>query len=124
MTKRKSSTATPDKQVAGLRRDLDRLDAEILTAINRRAELAKQIGETKQAVGETIVDPVREDEVIRRAVETNPGPLHAEAVRAVFSELISGSRAVQTSLRVAYLGPEYTFSHLAAIARFAVHVLE
>jgi chorismate mutase/prephenate dehydratase len=106
------------KSVAGLRRQLDRIDSEILTAMNRRAGLAQQIGKLKETGQQGVYDPQREAEVLRHVVEGNAGPLSDEAVRAIYRELISGSRAVQTPMRIAYLGPEFTFSHLAAIERF------
>jgi chorismate mutase/prephenate dehydratase len=104
--------------IADLRSELDLVDREIVEAINRRAKIAQQIGELKQADAKSIFDPVRETHVVAQAVANNPGPLGADAVRAVFRELVSGSRAVQTAMRVAYLGPEFTFSHLAAVERF------
>jgi len=110
-----SSTA---RSLAELRKELGGVDQEIVAALNRRAEVAQKIGERKQADSRSIIDAPRETEVINQAVASNPGPLSDAAVRAVFRELVSGSRAVQTSLRVAYLGPEFTFSHLAAIERF------
>ncbi len=64
----------------------------------------------------------REEEVLARVVALNKGPLDPRCVRAVFRELISGSRALEKSLRVAYLGPAYTYSHLAAIQRFGQSV--
>lgn len=101
-----------------LRNELDAVDRDILAAINRRAEIAQQIGEAKRGGSQPIFDPQRESQVIDAALNANPGPLSDKAVRAVFRELISGSRAAQTAVRVAYLGPEFTFSHLAAIERF------
>ena len=94
------------------------IDHEILAAINRRGAIAQQIGELKQADDTAVYDPQRESEVLQQAVANNAGPLSDDAVRAVFRELVSGTRAVQTPIRVAYLGPEFTFSHLAAIERF------
>lgn len=104
--------------VTSLRRQLDAIDGEILAAMNRRAELAKQIGQLKQSDEHDVYDPQREAIVLERVVAENQGPLKDDAVRAVYRELISGSRAVQAATRVAYLGPEFTFSHLAAIHRF------
>jgi chorismate mutase/prephenate dehydratase len=104
--------------VAKLRRELDAVDREILAAMNQRARLAQQIGEIKQSGSESVYDPVREAEVLQRATNDNPGPLGGESIRAIYRELISASRAIQARLRVAYLGPEFTFSHLAAIERF------
>ena len=135
MAKRKKSAANPRQAaaspdtgfrrrpiarqgIAKLRQELDAVDREILAAMNRRAKLAQQIGKAKQSAKECVYDPEREAEVLRRAAEENAGPLGDEAVRAIYRELISASRAVQTRLRVAYLGPEFTFSHLAAIERF------
>jgi chorismate mutase/prephenate dehydratase len=126
MSKRKKPSASKkavdrvshNAGLADLRSDLDRIDREIVEAINRRAAIAQQIGKLKQNDGMEIFDPEREAQVLQRAFADNPGPLSGDAVRAVFRELISGTRAVQEPLRVAYLGPEFTFSHLAAIERF------
>ncbi|MCI0334271.1 MAG: prephenate dehydratase [Planctomycetes bacterium] len=108
----------PARSLSDLRSDLDAVDREIIAAINRRAAIALQIGQKKQGDSQAIFDPQREAQVVEQAVANNPGPLGDDAVRAVFRELVSGSRAVQTPLRIAYLGPEFTFSHLAAIERF------
>jgi chorismate mutase/prephenate dehydratase len=108
----------PARSLSDLRTELDAIDREIIAAINRRAEVAKQIGQKKHGDSQAIFDPQRETQVLQHAVAHNPGPLASTAVRAIFRELVSGSRAVQTTLRVAYLGPEFTFSHLAAIERF------
>ena len=110
--------AAPKRSLAELRRELDAIDGEIVAAINRRAELAQQIGACKQDTAQQVFDPERERSVLQQAVGHNPGPLGDAAVRGIFRELISGTRAVQMPLRVAYLGPEFTFSHLAAIERF------
>jgi chorismate mutase/prephenate dehydratase len=126
MAKRKTSPkieteevgGSPKPTLAGLRRDLDGIDREILAAMNRRAGIAQQIGQLKKSDARQIFDAEREAEVLRQAVAHNAGPLSDNAVRAVFRELVSGTRAVQSPVRVAYLGPEFTFSHLAAIERF------
>ncbi len=104
--------------VADLRRALDAIDREILAAVNRRAEVAQEIGRAKQNGKQCIFDPRREAEVLDRLAVDNRGPLPAESVRTIFREVISAARAIQTATRVAYLGPEFTFSHLAAIERF------
>jgi chorismate mutase/prephenate dehydratase len=106
------------RPLSQLRSELDAIDREIIAAVNRRAEVAKQIGERKHGDSQAIFDPQREAQVVQQAIASNPGPLPDAAIRAVFRELVSGSRAVQLRLRVAYLGPEFTFSHLAAIERF------
>jgi chorismate mutase/prephenate dehydratase len=102
-------------QLRELRDALDNIDAEILFSINRRAELARMIGACKRDDAKAVYDPQREADVLLHAVANNLGPLTDHAVRAVFREVISATRAVQSPMRVAYLGPEFTFSHLAAI---------
>ncbi|HVT30259.1 MAG TPA: prephenate dehydratase [Lacipirellulaceae bacterium] len=122
MRRRADSESRPvrpsSQTVASLRNELDRIDGEILSAINRRGAIAKEIGQLKHSAGKCVYDAQREAEVLERATANNAGPLSDDAVRAIFRELISGTRAVQLPIRVAYLGPEYTFSHLAAIERF------
>jgi chorismate mutase / prephenate dehydratase len=113
-----SADSSNQPTLASLRRELDAIDNEVLAAINRRGVIAQQIGVAKQADKTRVYDAAREAEVLARAIANNAGPLSADTVRAVFRELISGTRALQTPIRVAYLGPEFTFSHLAAIERF------
>ena len=106
------------RSLASLRTNIDRLDQEILKLANQRARYALEIGKLKDAEGQTVYSPGREEEILERVQATSPGPLSSECVRALFRELISGSRALEKVLRVAYLGPAYTYSHLAALHRF------
>jgi chorismate mutase/prephenate dehydratase len=105
-------------KLAELRGELDQVDRTIVEMINRRAGIARRIGESKRGDAKCVFDPARENEVLQSAVARNSGPLSNDAVRAVFRELVSASRDVQAATRVAYLGPEFTFSHLAAIEGF------
>jgi chorismate mutase / prephenate dehydratase len=113
------SASKPAKRtIAELRGELDEIDQTIVETINRRAAIAQQIGQLKRGDAKGVYDPARENEVLQTAVANNVGPLTDDAVRAVFRELVSASRDVQLPTRVAYLGPEFTFSHLAAIEGF------
>ncbi len=114
--KRKTPSRSPS--LTTLRRRIDRLDREILKLINERATLAHSIGKIKDASQRTVYAPDREEEVLSRAVELSDGPLSEQCIRAIFREIISGSRAIEKMLRVAFLGPLYSYSHLAAIHRF------
>ena len=105
-----------------LRQQIDRLDRALLKLINQRADLASKIGELKNESGLEVYSPAREEEIVTEALKQNPGPLNEGCVRAIFRELMSGSRALQKVLRVAYLGPQYSFSHLAAIEKFGLSV--
>jgi len=115
---------SPAKALAAVksyRSQIDKLDLQILKLINERAEAAGEIGKIKIENGEDIFSPAREEEVLTNVLEAHNkihGPLDAGTVRAVFREIMSGSRALQKIIKVAYLGPEYSYSHLAAIERF------
>jgi chorismate mutase/prephenate dehydratase len=107
--------------IRNLRSQIDKLDLQILKLINERAGVAAEIGRFKNEHGEEVFSPAREEEVLTNVLEQHQkqkGVLDASTVRAVFREIMSGSRALQKVLKVAYLGPEYSFSHLAAVERF------
>lgn len=116
------SPRTKGSKLEALRGQIDKLDAQILKLINERAELAVAIGKIKSEEGKEVFSPARESEVLRRVSELNKGPLDNLTVQAVFREVMSGSRALQRRIRVAYLGPPYSFSHLAALEKFGVSV--
>lgn len=115
-----SGASTPS--VSSLRRKIDRLDRDLVKLINQRAQLALRIGKIKNSSGERVYAPAREEEVLARALELNKGPLAPDCVRGIFRELISGSRSLEKDLRVAFLGPSYSYSHLAALHRFGQSV--
>jgi chorismate mutase / prephenate dehydratase len=119
---RAAKTGARPTTLAGLRAKIDRIDRELVSLMNERAKLAHQIGKVKEVNGQQAYDPVREEEVLTRVRESNRGPLANCCLNGVFRELISGSRALEKTLRVAYLGPSYTYSHLAAIQRFGQSV--
>jgi chorismate mutase/prephenate dehydratase len=101
-----------------LRSRIDKLDLQILELVNKRAGLASEIGKHKNDHGSEVFLPAREEEVYKNIMEANKGPLDPATIRAIFREIMSGSRAIQKVVKVAYLGPEDSFSHLAAIERF------
>jgi chorismate mutase/prephenate dehydratase len=123
-SKKAASTAASPRaaSIASLRGKIDRLDQQLVKVMNERAALALEIGKLKSDSGISAYAPSREDEVLCRVLALNKGPLGERAVRAVFRELISGSRSLEKNLRVAYLGPAYSYSHLAAIHRFGQSV--
>ncbi len=122
--------------LASLRSEIDGLDreavkrlneiagrwVELAGVLNRRAELATQIGNVKSRQGLEVWSPAREQEVIDKVLGSSEGPLPAKTLRLIFRELMSGSRALQRSLRIAFLGPKYSYSHLAAVAKFGTSV--
>jgi chorismate mutase/prephenate dehydratase len=118
----KSSSAKKTPTLASLRAEIDRMDQELVQLLNRRSEISVQIGQLKHEKGIEVWSSAREDEVIAKAVASSRGPLPQETLKSIFRELMSGSRALQRTLQVAYLGPKYSYSHLAAVAKFGTSV--
>jgi len=97
-----------------LRAKIDELDARILELLNERARTAMEIGKLKQSSNAAYYVPEREKAVYAKLREANTGPLTDDAVRAIYREIISSSRALEKPTTVAFLGPLHTFSQLAA----------
>jgi chorismate mutase/prephenate dehydratase len=108
------------RQIPELRRRIDEIDSEILRLLNRRADLVLDVGRVKTERNLDFHVPQREEEIYRRLLEENAGPFPAQAVRPVFREIISACLSLEHPLRVGYLGPRATFSHLAAMERFGL----
>jgi len=107
-------------RIADLRAKIDEIDSQILQLLNRRAELAIEIGRIKAEQNLTFHVPQREEEIYARLAAANAGPFPSQALRPVFREVISACLSLEHPLRVAYLGPPATFSHLAAMERFGL----
>jgi len=101
-----------------LRTKLRQKDLDIVQLLNERTQLALDIGKTKDAQGREIYDPSQEDKVYDYLREINIGPLPEKALKDIFREIISSSRALQEPTQVAYLGPEASFCYLAAQSHF------
>lgn len=101
-----------------LRRRIDQIDASILELLIERARVAAQVGRTKSASDSAVYAPNREAELLRALTQYDLGPLEAESVEAVFREVVSACRGLQRTPSVAFLGPQHTFTHLAARKRF------
>ena len=97
---------------------INNLDDEILKLLNQRGTAALRIGELKRQQDLPYFIPEREAQVLERLVALSPGPLGADAVRAIWREILSASLALEHPLPVAYLGPPGTFAHQAATRRF------
>jgi chorismate mutase/prephenate dehydratase len=114
------------RAIADLRAKIDALDAEIQTLIAERARVAKEIGVVKGLTSTAeFYRPEREAQVLRRVVERNKGPLRDEEMVRLFRELMSACLAQEEPLKVAYLGPEGTFTQSAVLKHFghSVHAL-
>ncbi len=100
------------------RQAIDRLDAEIVRLLNARTKQVLSIGELKRQTGDEIYAPHREKAVLDKVCRLNDGPITNGSLRAIYREIMSGALALEKPLTIAYLGPEATYSHQAALKRF------
>lgn len=105
-----------ETQLAHYRAQIDDIDAQILSLLNQRAQNARTIGEIKGSG--VIYRPEREAQVLRRIQSLNTGPLSDESVALLFREVMSACLSLEKPLSIAFLGPEGTFSHAAAMKHF------
>ncbi|UTW46045.1 prephenate dehydratase [bacterium SCSIO 12696] len=102
-----------------LRKQIDGIDKQLLALISQRAECAQQVAEVKQSAGESAYyRPEREAQVLRRVLDKNQGPLDDEEMARLFREIMSACLALEEPIKVAYLGPEGTFTQQAALKHF------
>jgi chorismate mutase / prephenate dehydratase len=121
--KKKAPNSAPPVRPAieSIRERIDAVDQQLHALINQRAELAREVGVSKHKEGR-LVDfyrPEREAEVLRMALARNrKGPLRDEEVLRLFREIMSACLAQEKPLKVAYLGPEGTYSQSAVLKQF------
>jgi chorismate mutase/prephenate dehydratase len=110
-----------EDQLKPLREQIDKIDDDILQLLNARAEVVLEVGKAKQGRGEqSFYVPSREKAIYERLTAANPGPFPAAAVVKVFREIISASLNMEMPMRVAFLGPSSTFTHMAAMQQFGL----
>lgn len=105
-----------------LRKQIDALDEQLVKLLNERIGVALEIGKTKKEQGGEIYVPSREKAVFERICGLNKGPLPNESARAIYREIMSASLALESNLKIAYLGPPATFTHQAAHTKFGASV--
>jgi len=104
------------------RKRIDEIDAELIRLLNERIRCALQIGSLKNRDNQEVYTPAREREVLERVQSLNKGPIQNESVQAIYREIMSASISLERDTRIAYLGPEGTFTHQAAKTRFGSSV--
>ena len=117
-----ATPATPG--LGGIRDSIDAIDARIHALLNERARFAQLVGISKSASGKAVdfYRPEREAEVLRLALKRNQGPLRDEEIARLFREIMSACLAQQEPLKVAFLGPEGTFTQAAVLKHFGSSV--
>ena len=119
----KNSFTTEAEELGKLRDEIDSVDQQIQQLVNKRAQCAQKVADVKEHFskpGESVVfyRPEREAQVLRRVMERNEGPLPAEGVARLFREIMSQCLALEEPMKIAYLGPEGTFTQQAALKHF------
>ncbi len=112
--------ASVDKQLKALRDRIDTIDHKLLRLINQRARAAQKVAAVKDRQGEGVdyYRPDREAAVRRAVCEANDGPLSNEEVVRLFQEIMSACRALETPMRIGFLGPQGTFTEAAVLRHF------
>ena len=116
-----SPSVRHDRPVMSLpehRQAIDALDAQIVKLINERTKHVLEIGALKVKAGQEIYAPQRERAVFQKVTKLNKGPITHAGLRAIYREVMSASLSLEKSLAIAYLGPEATYTHEAAMRRF------
>jgi len=111
---------TEKDQLADIRKRIDEIDKSMQTLISERAQCAANVAKVKQQQGETghFYRPEREAQVLRAVMERNSGPLTDESIAGIFREIMAACLAHEKPLKVAFLGPEGTYTHCAAVKHF------
>jgi len=108
------------RELAGIRSEIDGTDDEILALLNRRAGFVARVAELKEKMKVPFYVPSRERQIVERLSASNPGPFPTEAIRSVFQEVFSACLSLERTVKIAYLGPEGTFSHMAVKHQFGL----
>lgn len=109
------------KNIAKLRAEIDAVDSQLIEFISRRARLAEEVAKVKSALSAEDTEfyrPEREAQIFKKVIEQNKGPLSKEEITRLFREIMSACLALEQTLKIAYLGPEGTFTQTAALKHF------
>jgi chorismate mutase/prephenate dehydratase len=106
------------KELEKLRKEIDEIDTELLNLLNRRANVVIDIAHIKRNEKAKFYSPEREQEILERIIALNKGPFPNNTLRGIYREILSASLSLEEPLKIAYMGPLATFTHLAALRHF------
>lgn len=106
------------KELSAIRTKIDAIDERVVQLLNDRLKLAQRVGQLKHSARSRIYVAEREADVFRRVAAANQGPLKPAALQAIYREIMSAALALEKPLVIAYLGPEATNTHAAALRKF------
>ncbi len=101
-----------------LRKEIDEIDNRILELLNKRAGVVIDIAHIKRNEKAKFYSPEREREIVERLISLNKGPFPNDTLKGIYREILSASLSLEEPLKVSYLGPQATFTHLAALRHF------
>ncbi|MFT5884987.1 MAG: chorismate mutase/prephenate dehydratase [Arcticibacterium sp.] len=107
-----------DLNLEDLRLGINKIDSQLLTLLNERMDLVKKVGELKHQTNAAVYRPEREKAIITRLTEENRGLLNQKAIEAIFLEIFATARNIELPEKIAYMGPQGSFTHQAAESRF------
>ena len=117
-----TDSALPIPPLLEIRQRIDSLDTKILELLTERAKCAESVGKVKRDAGETDIcfyRPEREAQILRRMIATNQGPLRDQQITRIYRAIISSCLGLEQCLRIAYLGPEGSYTQAAAQKHFS-----
>jgi chorismate mutase/prephenate dehydratase len=110
------------KKLNDHRKEIDRIDSQIVELISRRGKMSRSIGEIKKVKEQPIYSPDRESHVYASVGRNNKGPIPGDSMKAIYAEIMSACLSLEHPMTVAYLGPELTFTNQAALKKFGSSV--
>jgi chorismate mutase/prephenate dehydratase len=113
---KKTSNSGPS--AAAARKELERVDRDLLKLISDRTRITQKLARARQQEGGQLHDMAEEQASLQKLLEGNKGPLTEAAVHNIWRELQGQARSLIQPQRIAYLGPKFSYSHLAGIAKF------
>jgi chorismate mutase-like protein len=114
------SVQKSEATIEELRSTIDRIDDQIVELLNERSRVVLEVGRLKSVGNQQFHVPGRERQIYDRLLNSNPGPFPNDALRSIYREVISACLALESPMKVAFLGPKATFSHLATMQQFGL----